>query len=72
MKITVLHRNYSCETGCCGHVIEIDGEEVSGSFEFSHPYGENPIEYAKRLIISELGEAHVADLDWENSRIEDD
>jgi hypothetical protein len=70
-KVTVLHASYGCETGCCGHVIEVDGEQV-GRFQFSHPYGEDKIEFAKKLITEVLGPEHVADLDWENCMVFDD
>lgn len=36
MKIRVLHAYYGCDTGCCGHILEIDGEEDRSSFTFSH------------------------------------
>ena len=36
MKIRVLHAYYGCETGCCGHIIEIDGEEEHSTFTFDH------------------------------------
>ncbi len=71
MKITVMHTFYGCDTGCCGHVIEVDGEELAGSFDFSHPYGD-PIQYAKDLITEKMGPEHVADLDWENCEISED
>lgn len=36
MKVRVFHKMHGCETGCCGHVVELeDGREY---FEFfSHP-----------------------------------
>lgn len=70
-KVVVSHAGYGCDTGCCGHVIEVDGEEVGG-FHFTHPYGEDPLEFAKRLVADELGPEHVADLDWENCVVLDD
>lgn len=71
MKVIVLHEEYGCETGCCGHVIEVDGERV-GEFDFSHPNdGEDPLEFAKRMVRDELGEQHVADLQWDECIIRD-
>lgn len=72
-KIIVSHAFYGCETGCCGHVIQIDGEQV-GSFNFGHPWtGEDDFrEWAEELIAEELGPEHVKDLDWENSVVIDD
>lgn len=69
-KILVMHEGYGCETGCCGHVINTgDGRR---NFHFSHPYDEDPLTWAKKLIASEVGEEHVADLDWANCRVLDD
>lgn len=70
-RIVVLHRPYGCETGCCGHVVEVDGTE--GGFYWDHPYGaDSGRAFAERLIERELGPGHVADLDWENSVVLDD
>lgn len=72
-KILVMHEGYGCETGCCGHVIYIDGSgPPRRRFHFAHPYDEDPLEWAKKLIASEVGEEHVADLDWENCRVLDE
>lgn len=68
-KIIVYHSYYGCETGCCGHVIEMDDYN---KFFFDHPFKENNLEFAKRLIKEELGEEHVKDLDWDNCFIIDD
>jgi len=34
-RIIVTHTSYGCDTGCCGHVVEIDGE-IAGRFAFGH------------------------------------
>jgi hypothetical protein len=80
-RIIVSHAGYGCDTGCCGHVIEVDGEQV-GSFHFDHPYAGIHAsreekervyrEFAEELVRDELGEAHVADLDWEDCLVIDD
>jgi hypothetical protein len=68
-KIRVYHSYYGCDTGCCGHIIEIDGERV-GRFHFDHPYEEQePLEFAKKLIESKLGKEHCQDLDWEHAEL---
>jgi hypothetical protein len=73
-RVVVYHALYGCDTGCCGHVIELDGKEVE--FEFHHPYGltaeEDLKDWARQLARHHLGEEHVADLDWANCRIVDD
>ena len=80
MKILVYHRHYGCDTGCCGHAVgwfpddfvpedKFDYYPIEGKdkFDFGHAYDENAFEYAKNLVRQELGEKHVADLDFENS-----
>jgi hypothetical protein len=79
-KVIVYHDSYGCETGCCGHRIELVPEDLQReSWTFDHPrdtYGrhrsEADREFAERIIREELGEEHVADLDWENSLVVDD
>jgi len=71
MKILVLHTGYGCDTGCCGHAIEVEdlapGETRPGGlgFCFDHPYGQDACEFAQELVAKECGEEHVRDLDWE-------
>ncbi|PZF83218.1 hypothetical protein [Jiangella anatolica] len=69
-KVVVYHAFYGCDTGCCGHVIQMDGKEKS--FSFDHCCEEDKLKWAQDLIREELGEEHVADLDWENSFVTDD
>jgi hypothetical protein len=69
VRVVVFHASYGCDTGCCGHVVAVDGDE--GQHYFDHAYDETPREFAERLVREECGEAHVADLDWENSEIYD-
>ena len=70
-RIVVSHQSYGCDTGRCGHVIEVDDEQVGG-FHFSHPYGDDVRQWAEELIASELGAEHVADLDRDNCVVVDD
>lgn len=76
MHIIVYHSYYGCDTGCCGHRIEVDG--IDKKFFFAHAYGKNDAtppteeelkEFARELVREEFGEEHVKDLDWENSSI---
>jgi hypothetical protein len=69
MKVVVFHSPYGCDTGCCGHVVQLGDTE---KFEFTHPYGEDPRKFAEELVRDVLGDEHVKDLDWENSTIYDD
>ena len=70
MKVTVYHSYYSCESGCCGHVVEL--EDGRKRFDFVHPYGQDPKEFAKELIIAAFGEEHIKDLDWDNCSVSED
>lgn len=73
MKIVVLHSSYGCDTGCCGHVIQFyDGDDVDEHFEFDHPYGRDPLEFAKDLVTEQYGADHVKDLAWDECIISDD
>jgi hypothetical protein len=69
LKAIVYHTYYGCETGCCGHTVEI-GEDRR--FEFAHPFGDDFLEFAKDLVRTKFGDKHVADLDWEQCVIVDD
>jgi hypothetical protein len=71
-QVLVTHTSYGCDTGCCGHVVEIDGHADSRTFAFSHPYGDDHLAWAKDFVREQCGEDHVADLDWENSVVLDD
>lgn len=81
MKIIVYHDEYGCDTGCCGHVVEVEdappGFRKPTNWTFDHPYGAKNDEaklreWAENLVREEFGEEHVADLDWDNCRVLDD
>lgn len=72
MKVIVYHGLYGCETGCCGHWVEL--ENGGRIFSFSHASNkdkEDLMQYAKDVILQEFGEEHIKDLDWENCQIKD-
>jgi hypothetical protein len=62
MKVVVVHRGYGCDTGCCGHCIEVDGEELDGSFQFDHPFDKDKRRYAEEFI--KAAGCDPADLVW--------
>jgi hypothetical protein len=73
--VVVLHELYGCDTGCCGHVVRFsDEDDGPRRFDFSHADGQSDEDlkkYAEDLIRQELGEEHVKDLDFANSKIYD-
>ena len=75
-KVIVYHGFYGCDTGCCGHVVEIhddNGKILRNSFDFNHPdKKEEYLEFAKEVIRNNFGEEHIKDLDWENCEISTD
>ena len=70
-RILVLHRGYGCDTGCCGHYIEVDGREVA--FLFEHPGGsEERMDFIRRIVAQKLGDVDVADIDFTDCVVLDD
>jgi hypothetical protein len=66
MRVRVLHSYYGCETGCCGHIVELDGKEYRGSFDFMHSDSiEDAKEYAKDYIASNHPSC-VDSIDWDS------
>ena len=71
MRIDVYHSTYGCDTGCCGHVIEMtkDNGDTTYEFRFTHDYDGEGLKFAQDLVRDEFGEEHVADLDWESCQL---
>lgn len=73
IKIRVYHDTYGCDTGCCGHRIELDnGNEA---FEFEHPYRAPDkkkwaIELAKDIVREKWPKCFNS-IDWGNIDFED-
>jgi hypothetical protein len=71
-RVIVYHSGYGCDTGCCGHAVQL-GEGPDDVFEFEHPEpGQDPVDFARDLITRTVGAEHVADLDWEHCEIVED
>lgn len=73
MKVKVYHSSYGCETGCCGHIVEI-GDEQDTSFQFTHPsLGRENREAQKKEWATELAKEVIGQqwpeclplIDWE-------
>lgn len=68
--IRVFHRYYGCETGCCGHSVEVDEEEIRGAFIFGHPgqSEKDKRKFAREMIEEALKEQYpecLASIDWD-------
>lgn len=76
LKVRVYHSTYGCETGCCGHVLEIKDGKTSfqvGGFDFMHSYQglsrEEAIELAKEEIKKHFPEC-LDSIDWDSFEID--
>jgi hypothetical protein len=70
-KIIVVHEGYGCDTGCCGHVVRVDGKRV-GDFDFGHPYNRPTPDFVRELVTRTLGAEHVKDIDWDHCVVVED
>lgn len=74
MVIVVYHDYYGCETGCCGHRIEMSEENEPGlaietSFIFDHPYflnldDEPAVRHWLEYVIEEEFPGHTHTIDF--------
>jgi hypothetical protein len=76
IKVIVYHDFYGCDTGCCGHTVEVtEGDDpVKGRhFLFAHPYSADEEaelkQWARERVEEVYGAEHAADLDWANCQI---
>lgn len=71
IKVTVYHSSYGCDTGCCGHILLVeDGDkEICKEFDFSHPYNEDHVEFAKSLVRERAPECFDS-IDWTTVNVE--
>lgn len=69
-RVIVYHGGYGCDTGCCGHYVDLDDDTSNMSFDHPEP-GESDEDFIKRLVTEKFGEEHVADIDWENCQVWD-
>jgi len=80
-RIIVFHSYYGCDTGCCGHTVELKNDDgtTKEHFEFGGPSynfatkeAQSAIDFAKELVRDHFGEEHVKDLDWEHCNVLED
>jgi hypothetical protein len=74
MRIRVYHAMYGCDSGCCGHVVDVEG--TINEFKFDHPNGdvkdgrwiqETPAAFARRVtedVLSEYAPRCLETIDW--------
>ena len=73
IKVRVYHSGYGCDTGCCGHIVELtDSDRTVGLFEFTHPRMENmedvrkwATELARKSIQKEFPSC-LDSIDWDS------
>ena len=75
MKIRVYHAYYGCDTGCCGHIVEILDNNLS-QFVFTHPYDRDIShkEWARELVeqtIKYNWPECLPNIDWDTLDVED-
>ena len=73
-KVIVFHAYLSCDTGCCGHIVEIDGNQV-GRMEFCGFIARTPEairQFVIDIVTAKAGTEHVKDIDWDNCIISHD
>jgi len=72
VQIRILHAYYGCDTGCCGHIIEIDEEEEYRSFEFGHAdeSDRDDEEFRQWVLKYVPKECHDA-IDWNSIEFDD-
>lgn len=75
-SVRVFHSQFGCDTGCCGHFVEISaGEDTRKTFEFTHPYSKDSTCWARwaRMIaeevISEQWPECLKSIDWSTLKV---
>ena len=61
LKVWVYHSMYGCETGCCGHTVEVEGK--GEKFEFTHLYEVKATDEDRKKWARDLAE-QVIQLNW--------
>lgn len=69
--IRVYHKSYGCETGCCGHSVEVDGVDIGFDFEHPHVLGEAERRAWAREFVEEMLRKHAPEclaegIDWDS------
>lgn len=69
-KLVILHTTYGCDSGCCGHMVEVRGyyDSRKFGFEFAHAASESP-EDKRTFAVEMVGVENIDDVDFEASNI---
>lgn len=73
MKIRVLHAYYGCESGCCGHMLEVDDETVGGSWTFFHApdeAGPEREQWIRDYVLKHLPKECHDSIDWSTIEVD--
>lgn len=77
-KITVVHDLYGCESGCCGHRVQVSGDDALAAkmrgrgWFFEHPYSRTHEEFIRDLVIQTFGVDALPLIDYDNCRVSED
>lgn len=75
--VRVLHTTYGCDTGCCGHFVEMqdeNGKVTETSFQFTHPHGDDFKEWATEFAQKEIKKKYPTcydSIDWDTLEYKD-
>jgi len=76
IRVRVFHDTYGCETGCCGHVVEIvfPNGETARPFDFTHPRVRDDVKTWARQFAEEYIRDHWSEcadtIDWDSMVVE--
>lgn len=71
MKLAIKHTYYGCDSGCCGHMVEVqDGDPRRFDFQFYHAGGTTPSDL-REFAVEIVGEENIGDVDFAASDIRD-
>jgi hypothetical protein len=70
-KLVIYHTGYGCDSGCCGHAVEVEGGDMR-RFKFKFGHAENLTPEGKRdFAVGMVVKENVDDVDFEESTIHD-
>ena len=75
MRVTVYHGTYGCETGCCGHWLDVE-ETNKAYFVFDHPDSDPSdraamVAWAKEAFQGRIPDECLESIDWDSATLVD-